>query len=80
MEILFIEEPVKRDFYITMCMNENWSVRVFKERMRSMLFERTVLSRKPEETILHDLELLRNEQKMSPDIFFRDPYVLDFLI
>ena len=30
-EIISIEEPVKRDFYITMCVNENWSVRAFKE-------------------------------------------------
>ncbi len=26
-EILPIQDELKRDFYVTMCMNENWSVR-----------------------------------------------------
>lgn len=44
-----------------------------------MLYERTAISRKPEETIKHDLELLRTEKKVNPDLVFRDPYLLDFL-
>ena len=30
-------------------------------------------------TNAHDLNLLKNEQKLSPDMVFRDPYFLDFL-
>jgi predicted nuclease of restriction endonuclease-like (RecB) superfamily len=45
----------------------------------SMLYERTAISKKPELTIANDLELLKNEQKISPDLVFRDPYFLDFL-
>lgn len=44
-----------------------------------MLYERTALAKQPEEVIRRDLELLRNERKMSPDIAFHDPYFLDFL-
>lgn len=44
-----------------------------------MLYERTTLAKQPEEVIRRDLELLRNERKMSPDIAFHDPYFLDFL-
>lgn len=44
-----------------------------------MLYERTAISKKPELTIQNDLRLLREENKMSTDLFFRDPYVLDFL-
>ena len=44
-----------------------------------MLYERTAISKKPEQTILNDLELLKTEQKVSPDLVFRDPYLLDFL-
>jgi predicted nuclease of restriction endonuclease-like (RecB) superfamily len=44
-----------------------------------MLYERTAISKKPELTIEHDLEVLKNEQKLSPDLVFRDPYFLDFL-
>ena len=62
-----------------MCINENWSVRTLRERISSALFERTVISKKPEETIVNDLQLLNKENKMSTDLFFRDPYILDFL-
>ncbi len=77
--ILPIEDPVKRAFYIELCIHERWSVRTFRERIQSMLYERTAISRKPEQTILNDLSQLRDEQKLSPDLVFRDPYVLDFL-
>ena len=44
-----------------------------------MLYERTAISRKPEKTIKNGLKLLKTEDKMSPDLAFRDPYFLDFL-
>lgn len=74
-----IEDPLKRDFYIEVTQLENWSFRQLKERIESMLYERTALSRKPEETIRSDLALLRAEQKVSPNLLLRDPYILDFL-
>ncbi len=78
-QILPIESELKRSFYIEMCQLEKWSYRQLKDRIRSMLYERTAISRKPEETIKHDLELLRKEKKVNPDLVFRDPYLLDFL-
>jgi predicted nuclease of restriction endonuclease-like (RecB) superfamily len=77
--IIPIEDPIKREFYIQMCIHEKWSVRIFRERIQSLLYERTAISKKPEQTILNDLELLKNEQKLNPDLVFRDPYFLDFL-
>ena len=44
-----------------------------------MLYERTAISKKPEETIQADLARLRQDQTMSAELFFRDPYILDFL-
>ncbi len=78
-EIIYIEEPLKREFYTQMCIHERWSVRFFKDRMNSMLFERIAISKMPEETIIKDLEILKTEKKISPDLTFRDPYLLDFL-
>ncbi|MGL5578671.1 MAG: PDDEXK nuclease domain-containing protein, partial [Fusobacteriaceae bacterium] len=78
-ELIKIEDELKREFYVALCINEGWSVRVFKERINSMLFERTALSKKPEETIKNDLELLKNQKIMSEFIFIKDPYLLDFL-
>jgi predicted nuclease of restriction endonuclease-like (RecB) superfamily len=77
--ILPIEDPLKREFYIEMCKLERWSVRTFRERIQSMLYERTAISRKPDETIKNELVLLKDEQKINPDLVFRDPYFLDFL-
>ena len=77
--IIPIDDPLKRSFYAQLCIHENWSVRVFRERIKSMLYERTAISRKPEETIQNDLNLLDQEKKLNPDLVFRDPYLLDFL-
>jgi len=78
-EIMYLENDSKRAFYIEMCKIEKWSVRTFQERINSMLYERTAISKKPELTIQNDLELLKNEQKISPELVFRDPYFLNFL-
>ena len=38
-KIFYIEDDLKRDFYITMCINEHWSVRTLTDRINSMLKE-----------------------------------------
>lgn len=78
-ELIQISNKLKRDFYVTMCLNESWTVRILRERIESALFERTAISKKPEETIINDLHLLSKENKMTTNLFFRDPYILDFL-
>jgi predicted nuclease of restriction endonuclease-like (RecB) superfamily len=77
--IIALDDPLKRDFYAEMCRLERWSTRTLAKKIQSMLFERTALSRKPEKTIENDLKLLREEDRLSPDLVFRDPYILDFL-
>lgn len=44
-----------------------------------MLFERTAISKMPEATIANEIAELRDDRKMSLDMFYRDPYMLDFL-
>lgn len=78
-ELIQVKNSLKREFYTTMCINELWSVRTLRERINSALFERTAISKKPEQTIINDLQLLNKENKMTTDLFFRDPYILDFL-
>ncbi len=77
--LIYISEPLKREFYIEIAKIERWSVRQLQERIKSMLFERTAISRKPEVTIANDLKALRETGAVSQDLVFRDPYVLDFL-
>lgn len=77
--LTYVDEPLKRDFYAEMCRIERWSTRTLQERIQSMLYERTALSKKPAKLIEQDLKGLREEGRLTPDLVFRDPYVLDFL-
>lgn len=77
--IIYIEDAIKRMFYIEMCKIEKWSTRVLQEKINSMLYERTAISKKPEETIKNELKQLNEANQLSPDLVFRDPYFLDFL-
>jgi len=77
--IAAIDDAIKRDFYTDLCRLEHWSVRQLQERIQSLLFERTAISKQPDETIRHDLQVLREEQKPSQALLLKDPYILDFL-
>jgi len=77
--LLPIEDSLKREFYAEMCRIERWSTRTLQERMDSMLYERTAISQKPEEVIRNELANLRNQDLLTPELVFRDPYILDFL-
>ncbi len=78
-ELLPMNDELKRDFYAVLCKNERWSVRTLRERKKSMLFERTAISRRPEETIRKDIQLLDDKNIMTIDMFYRDPCILNFL-
>jgi predicted nuclease of restriction endonuclease-like (RecB) superfamily len=77
--IIYLDDPLKRDFYAEICRIERWSTRTLQERIQSMLYERTALSKRPARLIEQDLKALREEDRLTPDLVFRDPYVLDFL-
>ena len=76
---IVFKDELERNFYAAMCKNEGWSVRTLRERRQSMLYQRTAISQKPEDTIRNDVAQLMDTDKMSLDLFYRDPYVLDFL-
>jgi len=77
--ILPMEDELKRDFYAEMCRIERWSTRTLAKKIDGMLYERTALSKKPDKLIRQELAALREEDRLTPDLVFRDPYVLDFL-
>ena len=77
--LMYVEDPLKRDFYIELCRLERWSSRQLHERMQSMLFERSALSLQPDEVVRREVAHLRDAQQMTPDLVLKDPYILDFL-
>jgi len=77
--LLYLDKPLQRDFYAEMCRIEGWSTRTLRERIDSMLYERTALSKKTDELIEQELATLRTTGDLSSPFLFKDPYVLDFL-
>lgn len=78
-ELLSIDDRLKREFYAEMCRVERWSTRTLAHKIGHLLFERTAVAKKPDKLIEQDLAALRDEDRMTPDLVFRDPYFLDFL-
>lgn len=54
--IMYLKDELKREFYIQMTRIENWNTRTLNEKIDSMLFERTAISKKPEELIKLELK------------------------
>lgn len=78
-ELLPLKKHLQRDFYAEMCRIERWSVRTLRQKIGGMLYERTALSKKPDKLAELEIQKLREEDKLTPDLIFRDPYLLDFL-
>lgn len=77
--LVYIKDELKREFYLQLACLEHWSSRKLAEKMDGMLYERTAIARKPDEVIRRELTQLRDQSHLTPDLVFRDPYVLDFL-
>lgn len=74
-----LKEPLSRDFYAEMCRIHGWSTRELAQKIDGMLYERTVLSKRPEQLIRRELAALRENGELTPVMVFQDPYMLDFL-
>jgi len=78
-QIIYLEQPMQREFYAEMCRIERWSTRTLEKKIGGMLYERTAISKKPEAVVEMEIAKLRKQDQMSTDLVFRDPYLLDFL-
>ena len=77
-EVLPVKEDLQREFYLTMAASERWSVRTLRDKITGMLYERTLISGKPEEFVKQELSNLRENDVLTPDLVFKSPYFLDF--
>lgn len=78
-QIIYLERPMQREFYAEMCRIERWSTRTLEKKIGGMLYERTAISKKPEAVVEMEIAKLREQDQVSADLVFRDPYLLDFL-
>ena len=77
--VMYISDPLARQFYMQMCQYEHWSTRELEEKIDSQLYERTAISRRPEEVIRQTLDEHAEKQMLVPDLVFRSSYFLDAL-
>jgi predicted nuclease of restriction endonuclease-like (RecB) superfamily len=75
-ELIRIEDPLKRAFYELESLRNHWSVRELKRQIGSLLFERVGLSYDKEGVLK-----LAEEGRLidTPAAVLRDPYVFEFL-
>ena len=75
-ELLEIEDKQQQVFYCLHCIEANWSVRQLRRQIKSLYFERSLMSRDKNKLIAitnHKAEI------HNPGLFIRDPYVFEFL-
>src|SRR5882672_1719012 len=72
-----LKDSLQREFYLELCKIEGWNVKTLRQKIDGMLYERTAISKKPDQLIKKELDGLRAGDKLTPDLVFQDPYVLD---
>jgi predicted nuclease of restriction endonuclease-like (RecB) superfamily len=75
-ELLQIDEPLKRAFYELETIRGNWSVRELRRQIATLLYERTGLS--SNKTAVVELAHKKSEST-TPAMAIREPYIFEFL-
>ena len=77
--LVYIKDPLERQFYAQMCGMEHWDTRTLDEKVDQQLYQRSAISRRPEEVIQKELETSKQTNQLLPDMVFRSSYFLDIL-
>jgi predicted nuclease of restriction endonuclease-like (RecB) superfamily len=77
-EIIALDDSIKRNFYTEMARVGNWSVRMLRKQVNGMLFERTAISKRSDSVAKDAIEKLHGDDQLTPDLILKDPYILDF--
>lgn len=77
--LMAVEDALARQFYMEMCCLEHWNTRTLDEKIDGQLYERTAISRRPKDVIKNELQKVRENHKLVPDMVFRSSYFLDMI-
>ena len=77
--LMSVKDELARSFYVEMCRIEHWDTRTLAQKIDTQLYERTTISRKPEEVIKQELAQVKENNRLLPDLVFRSSYFLDIL-
>lgn len=72
--VMSISDELKRMFYIEMAAHEHWGTRQLADKVDALLYERTAISRRPENVIRAELTKAGEKGELSPDLVFRSSY------
>ena len=75
-ELIRIDDPMKRLFYELECIKSVWSLKELKRQTGSLLYERTGLSANKEKLLA---SVHQNKQSPIFSDLIRDPYIFEFL-
>lgn len=75
LELVRLDDPLKRAFYENECLKGNWSKRQLQRQIGSLLYEHTGLSRHKKSVLAR---ARRQEPEQAIQDLIRDPYVLEF--
>lgn len=75
-ELIALDDPLKRAFYEIECIRGNWSVRQLKRQIATLYFERSGLSRDKEKLAAL---VKAGAETAEAKLAIRDPYIFEFL-
>lgn len=78
-ELVSLKDDTQRKFYLEMCAIGGWGVRELQDKINGMFFERTAISKNPDDLVQKELINLSENKEISTNLVFRDPYMLSFL-
>lgn len=76
--LMRIEDDNRREFYLTECVESNWSTRQLERQINSFYYERLLATQKDlRDSVRSEIQTL--EPKTDPGYILKDPYILEFL-
>lgn len=76
--LMRVDEPRRREFYLTECVSEGWTTRQLERQINSLYYERLLSTQKDSRPEITG-EIFELEPKTEADHILKDPYVLEFL-
>jgi predicted nuclease of restriction endonuclease-like (RecB) superfamily len=75
-ELIKIEDPLKRLFYEAEIIKGTWSVRELRRQINTLFYERTGMSKKPQQLIEHTQ---KTSEKINVNDVIKSPFTFEFL-
>lgn len=72
-----VQNKTAREFYLSECISENWSVRQLERQINTLFYER-LLASKDKETVRKEIRE-KEPATLEPREIIRDPYILEFI-